>query len=325
MLPLSLISNIWLFDFLPPPCSFHSPDSPQSLCRSIHVYMLSGSFADNPQDPFFASLHFDVWHLWKDHRLARKKGIFVHRMSAYKTTKELCFFFFVVSPVYSLVFASCLWLPSTTASRSSLTALWWRSPSSSLRGFQSSLRRSTGTALQQRQLWSDPFLCAACWPISEMHVTQSGLRQQDETWAHLPRYMYSFSNGKIFWLTVSEVRHSQCWRWTCWFLGCFFFASPIRLTLLVMMLLEWKASSGEMLCFSFGRLPTIECLTHNVSCLIERNSNLCRPWPHRKFSSCCPRTLKTRHLNQGERLSSDDPWCTYCPVRGISIRAPPYC
>lgn len=93
MLPLSLISNIWLFDFLPPPCSCHSPDSPQSLCRSIHVYMLSGSFADNLQDPFLASLHFDVGHLWKDHRLPRKKGIFVHRMFAYKTTKELCFCF----------------------------------------------------------------------------------------------------------------------------------------------------------------------------------------------------------------------------------------
>lgn len=234
------------------------------------------------------------------------------------------FFFFVASPVYSLVFASCLWLPSTTASRSSPTALWWRSPSSSLRGFQSSVRRNTGTALRQQQLWSDPFVYAACWPISEIHVTQSGLRQQDETWAHLPQYnMCSFSNRKIFWLTVSEIRHSLL-TLNLLVVGVFF-ASPNRLTLVVMMLLEWKASSGEMLCFSFGRLPTIECLTHNVSCLIERNFNLCRPWPHCKFSSCCPCTVKTRHLNQGERLSSDDHWCTYCLVRGISIHAPPYC
>lgn len=158
---LSLISKIWLFDLVAPPCSLTVPTLPSLSVKINTCVHALWELCGQPARSFLTSLFFNVGLLWKGPRLPRKNTTFVYHMFAYKTAKQLCVLLSVGlwSLVYFLVFASCLWLPLTMANRSSPTALWWRSPSFSRRGFQSSLRRNTGTGLQQ--LGDDPFVCAA--------------------------------------------------------------------------------------------------------------------------------------------------------------------
>lgn len=92
-------------------------------------------------------------------------------------------------------------------------------------------------------------LCAACWPASVVHGTQSQLLQQDEMSPSPSRATCVFSNGKIYRLTGSIISRSQCWWWNCLLQGFFFHDGSIKIALIVIMLLQLKVLIGEMKIF----------------------------------------------------------------------------